>query len=39
MEHLNEEIVNYEVEIKIEICKIFDKLLDMREDFLINNVI
>lgn len=29
----------YEIEIKIEICKIFQYLLDMRLDFLIDNTI
>ena len=31
--------MNYEIEIKIEICKIFLKILEMREEYLINNAV
>ena len=31
--------VNYEIPIKIEVCKMFQRILDMREDYLLTNTI
>ena len=35
----NEDDNNFEIAIKIEICKVFDYLMDLREEFFIDNLV
>lgn len=37
--HEDDSVMETEIQIKIRICKIFDKFLDKRQDFLMTNTI